>query len=233
MSSLRAPKAAALCMFTFVGTTVMRSSTRFLLFLRLFIEQALARKTHIQNAPIPTVCQVSPYLGNDCQPPGYPWYYDDGHKSCKMLTAGLCSFSSNQFPTESVCNETCQSSTKRTGTPCLQKPVSGKCSTIYRAWYFDIYSMECKMFSYIYCRKRINFFNSETKCQSVCLPHRTPKPLCSLQPLSKFCVYRTYHWYFSSKNNICLAYLKHQCAKTNNRFKTHSSCMKRCSYSKH
>ncbi|XP_075721720.1 carboxypeptidase inhibitor SmCI-like [Rhipicephalus microplus] len=210
----------------------MRWLTGFLLFLRLLLEQAFARNFQIQNVTIPSVCQVSPYLGNDCKPPRQVWYYDHALKSCKMLVTGSCTTNDNQFPTKDACEIKCQASTKPMDVACLQSPITGKCSTIYYAWYFDIYSRECKMFSYLFCRKHINFFVSEIKCQSVCLPHKTPKPLCSLPPLSHSCLRQAYHWYFNPKNNICLTYLKHHCAKTNNRFKTQASCMRRCSYLK-
>ncbi|XP_075554157.1 amblin-like isoform X2 [Dermacentor variabilis] len=113
---------------------------------------------------------------------------------------------------------------------CLKQPTAGMCSLVSHAWYFDRLNQSCKLFSYSTCTKRHNYFLSEMKCQSVCLPQRTPKPFCSEQPISTFCTGSANRWYFDERKNTCLVYLNKRCGKGRNSFKTFAQCMGRCSY---
>nr|XP_054927949.1 amblin-like isoform X2 [Dermacentor andersoni] len=188
------------------------------------------RKPQVKNATVPLICHMSPYDGNDCRAAGDLWYYDLANKSCKMLTTGSCSSGSNRFHTIAKCQQICEPRTGPVEAVCLKQPVAGMCSLVSHAWYFDRSSQNCKMFSYTSCLKRHNFFLSEMKCQSVCLPQRAPKPFCSQQPVSTFCTGQANHWYFDENKNTCLVFLKKRCGKPNNRFNTFAQCMNRCSY---
>ncbi|XP_075554159.1 amblin-like isoform X3 [Dermacentor variabilis] len=173
---------------------------------------------------------MSPYGGNDCRPAGDLWYYDLAHQSCKMLSTGSCSSSSNRFQTIAKCQQICQPPNGRADAVCLKQPTAGMCSLVSHAWYFDRLNQSCKLFSYSTCTKRHNYFLSEMKCQSVCLPQRTPKPFCSEQPISTFCTGSANRWYFDERKNTCLVYLNKRCGKGRNSFKTFAQCMGRCSY---
>uniref|UniRef100_A0A224YB49 Pancreatic trypsin inhibitor n=1 Tax=Rhipicephalus zambeziensis TaxID=60191 RepID=A0A224YB49_9ACAR len=211
----------------------MKCLPRLLIFLRLFIEQVFSEKAQLKNGTAPIVCYLSPYLGNGCVLSGQQWYYNPKLSSCITLKGSSCSSSRHLFKSLSLCEKTCQkTSSRRPSSVCFQKPEGGMCSSVHHAWYFDARSRLCKMFDYTYCKKRLNFFLSELKCEQICLPHTTPKAFCSLPPVYKHCRYRKYPWYFDEYKNVCLVYPSHRCGTNSNRFRTNAECMKRCSYSK-
>ncbi|KAL1480825.1 hypothetical protein MTO96_050715 [Rhipicephalus appendiculatus] len=212
---------------------MMKCPASLLLLLRLFIEQVFAEKAQLINGTAPTLCYLSPYSGNGCVLSGDQWYYNTDTSSCKMLSRGSCVNGHQLFRSLSMCQKTCHTtSAQRTSSLCLQKPVGGMCSSVHHAWYFDARVQVCKMFDYTLCKKRLNFFVSEMKCEQICLPRKTPKAYCSLPPVFTYCRVRKYHWYFDDSKNICLVYPTHRCGKNSNRFRTSRDCMKRCSYSK-
>lgn len=146
------------------------------------------------------------------------------------ITPGYCSKSFNTFVSHKKCMEMCDPRAKAMLQNCLKPPIIALCVAAQYAWYYDELTKSCKMFAHSTCKSNGNYFPSEMKCQSVCLPKMKPKPLCSADPVRDICLLKRKHIFFSFKNNTCMPFPKKGCGKGFNSFTTLQRCMDTCSY---
>ncbi|XP_049526483.1 collagen alpha-2(IV) chain-like [Dermacentor silvarum] len=203
-------------------------------FLLLFVCVTTVRAWGIKaSKPKPTApefCAKPPFSGS-CQPITKPWHYDAASKHCQQISSGLCSAGSNRFLSEEKCKTVCEPLTKNIPGMCLKPPLMVACGQVRHAWYFDRNSNSCKMLSYTdpACDSAGNRFLTELKCQGVCLPNATPKPICSRDPEPDTCLLSRKKWFFNFSNNTCMIF-KNGCGKGPNSFASYGKCMSKCSY---
>ncbi|XP_037499780.1 cleavage and polyadenylation specificity factor subunit 6 [Rhipicephalus sanguineus] len=179
----------------------------------------------------PSFC-VTPPFSPTCIPLTSHWYYDSTVKACMPMGAGYCTNNFNTFVSQKKCLEMCDPRAKVMLQQCLKPPTITPCGAPQYAWYYDDSTKSCKMFTHQSCKSNGNYFASELKCQSVCLPKMTPKPLCSADPIRDMCLVKRKHFYFNFKLNKCMAFLKNGCGKGVNSFAFLTLCMDTCSYNK-
>ncbi|XP_049522776.1 tissue factor pathway inhibitor 2-like [Dermacentor silvarum] len=210
----------------------MNPLSRFLI-LVIFVSSinAWSLKRKKPGPQLPSFCTKTPFLAS-CRPITPTWYYDFHEKRCKPLNAGICSGGNNKFATERKCKEICEPRSKQIPQICQKPPVMVQCGQVYHAWYYDPNSTSCKMFTYSAsaCNAIDNRFLTELKCQSVCIPIKKPKPICSHDPIPDRCLLQKKRWHFNFRNNTCVQFAQNRCGKGENSFSSYEKCMHRCSY---
>ncbi|XP_037499992.1 tissue factor pathway inhibitor 2 [Rhipicephalus sanguineus] len=177
----------------------------------------------------PTYCLTLPFNSN-CMPLTPLWYYDPQLKTCVPISAGYRVEGANKFTSLKKCSEMCESRAKVTFKQCLTPPTTTAGAVLRYAWYFDEFTKFCKMFTFHTCTNTNgNYFASELKCESVCLPKMKPTPLCSADPIRDTCLFQRKHFFFSFKNNTCMQFPKKGCGKGSNSFASMAKCMDTCS----
>ncbi|KAL1466927.1 hypothetical protein MTO96_026353 [Rhipicephalus appendiculatus] len=178
----------------------------------------------------PTYCLTLPFNSN-CKPLTPHWYYDINQKICIPISAEYRVEGLNKFVSLKKCSETCHSRTKIILKECRTPPKITVGGVLKYAWYFDEQTKLCKMFTFSTCNNSNgNYFASELKCQSVCLPKMKPTPRCSADPIRDVCLIQRKHYFFSFRNNTCMQFSKKGCGKGINSFASMVKCMDMCSY---
>ncbi|XP_075721722.1 uncharacterized protein LOC142765042 [Rhipicephalus microplus] len=204
------------------------------LFLLVFISYvyALPKWGPSKKPPVyrPTYCMTLPF-NNNCKPLAPLWYYNAKLKTCVPISAGYHVEGANKFASFRKCSEVCHTHSKVILKQCLTPPTITSGSGLKFAWYFDDQTKFCKMFTFFTCKNsNSNFFASELKCESVCLPRMKPAPHCSADPIKDVCLFQRKHYYFNFRNNTCMEFPKKGCGKGPNSFTSMVKCMDRCSY---
>ncbi|XP_075721713.1 carboxypeptidase inhibitor SmCI-like isoform X1 [Rhipicephalus microplus] len=184
------------------------------------------KPTHL---PTPSTCLNPPVLGY-CNPLLEAWHYDHNKGRCTKVNPSLCGTGKNLFGKESHCLQACSNPVGLAQIFCLIPPVLVSSSPFLLGWYFEVKCSCCRQFNYTLGSASANKFSSELQCQQVCQPNKSPKAVCSLEPIAERCLLTRNHWYFDKTKNRCFRFRHGKCAKNRNGFRTLVRCMERCSY---
>ncbi|XP_075721714.1 BPTI/Kunitz domain-containing protein-like isoform X2 [Rhipicephalus microplus] len=117
-----------------------------------------------------------------------------------------------------------------TPSTCLNPPVLGYCNPLLEAWHYDHNKGRCTKVNPSLCGTGKNLFGKESHCLQACSTNKSPKAVCSLEPIAERCLLTRNHWYFDKTKNRCFRFRHGKCAKNRNGFRTLVRCMERCSY---
>uniref|UniRef100_G3MTV7 BPTI/Kunitz inhibitor domain-containing protein n=1 Tax=Amblyomma maculatum TaxID=34609 RepID=G3MTV7_AMBMU len=112
---------------------------------------------------------------------------------------------------------------------CWRLKAVGNCKSKISAWYYDIWSLSCKGFTYSGCGGNANRFRSEEECQKACTFGSKVKKVCSLVPKPGNCTGFSPSWYYDAEVDVCRGFIYGGCYGNANRFTSCKACMKRCS----
>ncbi|KAJ8737762.1 hypothetical protein PYW08_000357 [Mythimna loreyi] len=122
-----------------------------------------------------TYCKFQPNKFSCSRKRDFSYFYNVEKNTCEPFDYGHCLHPYNMFHTLHACTEECRDMnlyrTRTNVTPnifCRFQPEYGSCNSYFPRFYYDMYELTCRGFSYSGCGGNQNRFEHNTVCMDVC-----------------------------------------------------------------
>lgn len=126
------------------------------------------------------ICFLPSEIGN-CRESQLRYFYDRSDGVCKRFTYGGCEGNRNNFESAEECIQNCGNVQDL----CSLPPVVGPCKADREAYYYDLRTDQCQVFSFGGCEGNYNRFPDKASCEQRCKklsPGQEPVPQTQAPP---------------------------------------------------
>ncbi|XP_014217269.1 papilin isoform X2 [Copidosoma floridanum] len=178
------------------------------------------------------MCLLPALLG-ECHNYTQRWYFDSYEQRCRQFYYGGCGGNTNNFHTESECQNRCENPTATPTAPevefqtefCFLPDERGPCTNYVNKWFYDSREGICKQFVYGGCSSNGNAFNSREECEYRCGDVQDP---CTMPVLVGPCNGSVPQFYYDRRADACYSFDYSGCQGNKNRFNDLHVCEQRC-----
>ncbi|XP_041353663.1 papilin-like isoform X2 [Gigantopelta aegis] len=174
------------------------------------------------------ICMETKKTGN-CYALIPRWFYNHLEGKCQQFQYGGCGGNSNNFESQSQCEETCSAENV-----CKLPSVTGHCHGYFKRWHYDSHTEKCQEFVYGGCEGNPNNFETKSSCEGKCRSHTqtgsavTGTAVCSLPRNGGNCNGYNIVWYYDLDLQRCRRFIYTGCGGNENRFDSDAECLQLC-----